>query len=79
MPDVNVRGVDETVLARLRDQAAAEGVSLSEWIRSALADRAELPTAAELAARRAARVGEGQSREEFALYYRDRLHRRRTP
>jgi len=79
MPDVNVRGVDETVLARLRNQAAAEGVSLSEWIRSALADRAELPTAAELAARRAARVGEGQSREEFALYYRDRLHRRRTP
>jgi acyl-CoA synthetase (NDP forming) len=79
MPDVNVRGVDETVLARLREQAAAEGVSLSEWIRTALAERAELPTAAELAARRAARAGEGQSREEFAVYYRQRLHRRRTP
>lgn len=78
MPDLNVRAVDETVLARLREQAAAEGVSLSEWIRTALADRAELPTASELAARRAARAGEGQSREEFAAYYRDRLHRRRT-
>ena len=40
MPDVNVRGLDDAVLARLREQAAAEGVSLSEWIRSALADRA---------------------------------------
>jgi hypothetical protein len=78
MPDLNVRGVDETVLARLREQAAVEGVSLSEWIRTALAERAELPTGSELAARRAARAGEGQSREEFAAYYRERLHRRRT-
>jgi antitoxin FitA-like protein len=78
MPDLNVRSVDETVLARLREQAAVEGVSLSEWIRTALAERAELPTAGELAARRAARAGEGQSREEFAAYYRERLHRRRT-
>jgi plasmid stability protein len=78
MPDVNVRGLDDAVLARLREQAAAEGVSLSEWIRSALADRAELPTAAELAARRSARTGEAQPRDEFAAYYRERLHRRRT-
>ena len=78
MPDLNVRGVDEQVLARLREQAAAEGVSLSEWIRAALADRAELPTAAELAARRAARAGTAQAREEFAVYYRERLHRRRS-
>jgi hypothetical protein len=78
MPDVNVRGLDDAVLARLREQAAAEGVSLSEWIRSALADRAELPTAAELAARRADRMGAAQSRDEFAAYYRERLHRRRT-
>lgn len=78
MPDVNVRGVDDAVLARLREQAAAEGVSLSEWIRTALADRAELPTAAELAARRATRAEGAQSREEFAAYYRERLHRRRS-
>lgn len=78
MPDVNVRGLDDGVLSRLREQAAAEGVSLSEWIRSALADRAELPTAAELAARRATRAGEPQSRDDFEAYYRERLHRRRT-
>ena len=78
MPDLNVRGVDERVIARLREQAAAEGVSVSEWVRAALADRAELPTAAELAARRAARISEAQPREEFAAYYRERLHRRRT-
>ena len=78
MPDVNVRGLDDAVLARLREQAAAEGVSLSEWIRSALADRAELPTATELAARRAARAEGAQPRDEFAAYYRERLHRRRN-
>ena len=78
MPDVNVRGLDEAVLTRLREQASAEGVSLSEWIRTALAERAELPTASELAARRAARATEAQSPEEFAVYYRERLHRRRT-
>jgi plasmid stability protein len=78
MPDLNVRSVDETVLNRLREQAAAEGVSLSEWVRTALADRAELPTAAELAARRAARISEAQPREDFAAYYRKRLHRRRS-
>jgi acyl-CoA synthetase (NDP forming) len=79
MPDLNVRGVDETVLERLRQQAAAEGVSLSEWVRTALAERAELPTSAELVARRAARAGKAQSAEEFAAYYRKRLHRRRNP
>jgi hypothetical protein len=78
MPDINVRGLDETVLNRLRDQATAQGVSLSEWIRMALADRADLLTPAELAARRSARVGEAQTREDFAAYYRERLHRRRT-
>jgi hypothetical protein len=76
MPDLNVRGIDESVLVRLRQQAAAEGVSLSEWVRIALAERAELPTSAELVARRAARAGEAQAPEEFAAYYRRRLHRR---
>jgi plasmid stability protein len=78
MPDLNVRGVDEGVLARLREQAAAEGVSLSEWVRSALADRAELPTMAELADRRSARSSGAQAREDFAVYYRERLRRRRA-
>lgn len=77
MADLSVRGVDQAVVERLRQQAAAEGVSMSEWIRSALAERAELPTSAELAARRASRAGDAQSPEEFAAYYRKRLHRRR--
>ena len=76
MPDVNVRNVPEGVLDRLRVQADAEGVSLSEWIRSALADRAELPTAAELEARRRARADEAQPSEEFAAFYKSRLRRR---
>ena len=78
MPDLNVRGVDAAVLDRLRQQAAAEGVSLSEWVRMALAERAELPTAAELASRRAARAAGAQSPEEFAAFYRKRLRRRRS-
>ena len=76
MPDVNVRNVPEAVLDRLRSQAEAEGVSLSEWVRSALADRAELPTAAELAARRQARAAGAQSSEEFSAFYQRRLRRR---
>ena len=79
MPDLKIRGVDEAVLARLREQATAEGVSLSEWVRVALAERAELPTVGELAARRAAREGTAQPRAEFAEYYRQRLRRRHTP
>ena len=77
--DVNVRAVPDDVVARLREQAAAEGVSMSEWIRLALADRASLPTAGELAARRAALAGAAQPRDEFDGYYRARLHRRHDP
>lgn len=76
MPDLNVRNVPETVLDRLREQAAAEGLSLSEWVRIALADRAELPTAAELAVRRAARSGQAETPDAFATFYRHRLRRR---
>lgn len=76
MADLNVRNVPDEVVERLREQAAAEGVSVSEWVRTALAERAELPTAAELAARRTARAGEAQSPEAFAAFYRRRLRRR---
>ena len=79
MADVNVRAVPDDVVERLREQAAAEGVSMSEWIRLALADRAALPTAAELAARRDALAGSVQARDEFDVYYRTRLHRRTDP
>ena len=76
MPDLNVRNVPEEVLERLRAQAEAEGVSVSEWVRAALADRAELPTAAELAATRQARADDAQSPEDFASFYQRRLRRR---
>lgn len=76
MPDVNVRSVPDDVVARLREQAAAEGVSMSEWVRLALADRAALPTAGELAARRAALAAAAQPRDDFDRYYATRLHRR---
>jgi plasmid stability protein len=74
--DVNVRAVPDDVVERLRQQAAAEGVSMSEWVRLALADRAALPTTAELAARRGALAADAQPRDEFDRYYRTRLHRR---
>ena len=79
MADVNVRAVPDDIVARLREQASAEGVSMSEWIRLALADRAALPTTAELAARRAGLADAAQPRDEFDVYYRTRLHRRTDP
>lgn len=76
MADLSVRGLPEDVLERLRAQAVAQGVSLSEWIRSALADRAALPTPEELAARRSARAEGDDTAGRFDEYYRNRLHRR---
>jgi len=73
--DLNVRNVPDAVLDRLRQQAVAEGVSLTEWVRLALTDRADQPTVAEQAARREARAETAQSAEEFATYYRQRQHR----
>ncbi len=73
---MNVRAVPDDVVARLREQATAEGVSMSEWIRLALADRAALPTPGELAARRAGLVESAQPRHEFDVWYRQRLHQR---
>lgn len=78
MPDLNVRSVPEEVLNRLREQAEQEGVSVSEWVRASLADRAAMPTTAELAALRARFGRRVQPRDEFDRYYRQRLRRRRT-
>ncbi|HEY0399313.1 MAG TPA: ribbon-helix-helix protein, CopG family [Acidimicrobiia bacterium] len=76
MPDLNVRNVPDDVVERLKAQAVAEGVSLSEWVRAALTDRAELPTSRELAARRAVWADQAEPPEAFAEYYRRRLRRR---
>ena len=75
MADLNVRNVPDDVLDRLRRQAELEGISLSEWVRQALADRAELPTVPELAQRRRNLPWEPMPREEFDAYYHAQLHR----
>lgn len=76
MADLNVRNVPDDVLARLRSQAGLAGVSLSEWVRTALADRARLPTTAELAATQERLAEHAQRREQFDRYYAERLRRR---
>ena len=46
--DVNVKGLEPEVVARLAEQAAAEGVSAQEWMREALRRTAALLTPHEL-------------------------------
>jgi hypothetical protein len=52
--DVNVKNLDPEVVARLAEQAAAEGVSQQEWIRQALRRTAARLSPAELVAQRSA-------------------------
>lgn len=54
--DVNVKGLEPEVVARLAAQAEAEGMSAQEWMRQALRRTAALLTPAELVARRAERT-----------------------
>lgn len=49
--DVNVKNVEPEVLARLAEQAQAEGMSQQEWIRQTLRRSSARPSPAELAAR----------------------------
>jgi hypothetical protein len=49
--NVNVKGLDADVVARLAEQANAEGVSAQEWMRRALRRTAALLTPNELNAR----------------------------
>lgn len=50
--DVNVKNLEADVVARLAEQAAAEGMSQQEWIRTALRRTAARLSPAELTARR---------------------------
>jgi len=50
--DVNIKNVDQAVMARLAEQAAAEGMSQQEWLRQTLSRTAARLSPAELAARR---------------------------
>ena len=54
--DLNVKNVDPAVVARLAEQAAAEGMSQQEWLRQTLARTAARLSPAELLAQRAGRT-----------------------
>lgn len=54
--DVNVKGLDPSVVARLAEQAEAEGMSAQEWMRQTLRRTAALLTPRELQARAAERT-----------------------
>lgn len=51
--DVNVKNLDPGVVARLAEQAEAEGMSQQEWIRQTLRRSASRPSPAELRTQRA--------------------------
>lgn len=51
--DLNVKNIDRAVVARLAEQAAAEGMSQQEWLRQTLTRTAARLSPAELLARRA--------------------------
>ena len=50
--DVNVKGLEPAVLARLSEQAAAEGMSQQEWLRQILRRTADRLSPAELVRQR---------------------------
>jgi hypothetical protein len=53
--DVSIKGLEAEVVARLAQQAEAEGMSAQEWMRQALRRTAALATPRELQARVAGR------------------------
>jgi hypothetical protein len=63
--DVNVKGLEPDVVARLAEQAATEGMSQQEWIRQVLRRTAARLSPAELVARRAA--ASPMTNEEFTV------------
>ncbi len=52
--DLNIKNVDPEVAGRLAEQAAAEGMSQQEWLRTILRRNASRMSPAELVAQRAA-------------------------
>lgn len=76
MADINVKNLEPQVVARLAEQAEAEGMSQQEWIRQTLRRSAARLSPAELLARR----GEVQpmTDEEFATVRRQAAERRRA-
>lgn len=74
---LNVRNVEDRTMARLAEQAVAEGVTLSEWVRQLLDRAASLLSPSELAARRVELAATAATTDEFEAYYAARLHRGR--
>lgn len=74
--DLNVKGLEADVLARLSEQAAAEGVSQQEWVRQVLRRTAARLSPAELVAQRAEITP--MSEAEFAELQRRVTSRRRA-
>jgi hypothetical protein len=72
--DVNVKNLEAEVVARLAEQAAAEGMSQQEWIRQTLRRTSRRLSPAELLARR--EMVEPMSDEEYQTI-RTRAARRR--
>ena len=61
MMDLNIKGLDDGVGERLRQQAAAAGLSVQQYLRNELTRIASRPSPAEFAAGR-----QPMSRAEFA-------------
>jgi hypothetical protein len=74
--DINIKGVDPGVAARLAEQAAAEGMSQQEWVRLLLRRTADRLSPAELAAQRA--TASPMSEREFGRLRKKAATRRRT-
>lgn len=74
--DVNVKGLEPEVVARLSEQAAAEGVSQQEWVRQVLRRTAARLSPSELLTQRAETTP--MSDEEFAQVQRRVVGRRRA-
>lgn len=74
--DVNVKGLETDVVARLAEQAAAEGMSQQEWIRQVLRRTASRLSPAEIVARRSS--VSPMTDEEFAVVRKKAATRRRA-
>lgn len=73
---LNIRNVDDATMVRLAEQAAVEGVTVSEWIRQILDRAAVMLSPGELATKRHSIAAHAMAPDEFAAYYDARLHRR---
>ena len=78
MAQIHIRDIPDTIHAALATQAEAEGVSLTEWIRSTLESRARVLSPNQLAAFAAANraAGRAQTWEEFDATMKRIAHRR---